>query len=116
MNTTIYYNPRCSKCRQTLALISEKGIEPEIVPYLENPPTRAVLNDLLKKLGTDPRELIRFKDERARELGLKPTDTRPKSEWVSLLAENPELLQRPIVVRGDRAVISRPPELVLGIL
>jgi arsenate reductase len=116
MKTTIYYNPRCSKCRQTLALIQEKKIEPEVVAYLENPPSRRTLIEVVRKLGLDPREIVRFKEPVARELGLSPEDERSRTEWIDILAGNPSLIERPIVIHGDKAVIGRPPEQVLAIL
>lgn len=116
MKTEIYYNSRCSKCRQTLALLQENGIEPNIIEYLEKVPSKRVLGDLIRKLGVDPREIVRFKETIAKELGLGKTDERTKAEWVQILSENPILLERPIVVHGDRAVIGRPPENVLGLL
>ena len=116
MTTEIYYNPRCSKCRQTLALIQERGIEPTIIAYLEEPPSKRTLSDIIRKLGVDPVELIRFKEPAARELGLNRTDKRSRVAWIEILAENPGLLERPIVIRGNKAVIGRPPENVLGLL
>lgn len=116
MKTTIYYNPRCSKCRQTLALIRENGVEPEVVLYLENPPSVRALSEVVRKLGLEPTALIRFKEPRALELGLRAKDERTGAEWIGLLAENPSLLERPIVIRGDRAVLGRPPENVLDLL
>lgn len=115
MTTTIFYNPRCSKCRQALALLRGKGVEPTILRYLEEPPGRQVLERVLRKLGLAPQEIIRFDEPAARGLGLTPGDQRSRSAWIGLLVEHPELLQRPIVVRGDRAVLGRPPEKVLGL-
>jgi arsenate reductase len=116
MNTKIYYNPRCSKCRQTLALIRDRGIEPTIVNYLKSPASKRELDAIIKNLGADPREIIRFKEPLARELGLSRKDERSKSAWLDLLIKHPSLLERPIVVRGDRAALGRPPENVLAIL
>lgn len=116
MKTTIYYNPRCSKCRQTLALLREKDIEPRIIPYLDEPPTKHALSQVLRKLAVDPREIIRFKEVTARELGLSPRDERTRAEWIEILVENPSLLERPIVIHGDKAAIGRPPEKILEIL
>lgn len=116
MKTIIYYNPRCSKCRQTLALLRENDIEPGIVTYLEDPPSRRALSEVVRKLGLDPREIIRFKEPAARELGLRPKDERTKAEWIEILAKNPSLIERPIVIHGDKAVLGRPPEQVLTIL
>lgn len=116
MKTSIYYNPRCSKCRQTLALLQENGIEPVIIPYLEKPPTRNTLSGIIRKLEKDPRNLVRFKETRARELGLSLNDERSKTDWIQILVENPSLIERPIVIHGDKAVIGRPPENILTIL
>jgi arsenate reductase len=116
MNTTIYYNPRCSKCRQTLALLREKRIEPRIVSYLESPPSSDKLIEVIRKLGIDPRDIVRFKEPAAKELGLSRKDERSTETWATLLAENPSLLERPIVIHGDKAAIGRPPESVLSIL
>jgi arsenate reductase len=116
MKTSIYYNPRCSKCRQTLALLQENAIDPKIIHYLDEPPTRHAVGQVLRKLGCDPRELIRFKEPKARELGLSRKDERTQAEWIDVLAGNPSLLERPIVIHGDRAAIGRPPEKVLEIL
>ncbi|RME70131.1 MAG: arsenate reductase (glutaredoxin) [Verrucomicrobia bacterium] len=116
MKTRIYYNPRCSKCRQTLALLRERGIEPEIIHYLDNPPSRRTISTLLRCLGDDPRVAVRFKEPLARELGLSRRDERSRTEWAKILAEHPALLERPIVVHGDRAALGRPPENVMEIL
>lgn len=116
MNTKIYYNPRCSKCRQTLALLRDKGIEPTIATYLESPPGTNELIDVIGKLGVDPRDVVRFKEPAAKELGLSRKDEKSTKTWATVLAENPTLLERPIVIRGDKAVIGRPPENVLSIL
>ena len=116
MNTKIYYNPRCSKCRQTLALLRDKGIEPTIVSYLESPLSMEDYVEIIHKLGIDPRDVVRFKEPAAKELGLSRKDERSTKTWATLLADNPTLLERPIVMRGDNAVIGRPPENVLSIL
>ena len=116
MKTIIYFNPRCSKCRQTLALLRGNGIEPEIVPYLESPPSRRALSEILRKSDLQPQEIIRFKEPAARALGLRSKDERTKADWIDILAQNPSLLERPIVVKGDKAVLGRPPEQVLTIL
>lgn len=115
MPVTIYHNPRCSKSRQTLALLEEKGIEPEIVLYLENPPSKATIKDLVKKLGLkSAREMMRVKEAPYLELDLKNVDA--ESALVDAMAENPILIERPIVVNGGKAAIGRPPENVLNIL
>jgi arsenate reductase len=109
---TIYHNPRCTKSRQALALLRERGIEPKIVEYLATPPDRKTLSRLVKLLGVEPRELIRRKE--FRELELSETDE--PDELIDLIAEHPVLLERPIVVAGNQARIGRPPERVLEIV
>lgn len=115
MTVTIYHNPRCSKSRQTLALLEERGIEPEIVLYLENPPSKAALKELVKKLGLkSARGMMRVKEAPYMELDLENVDA--ETALVDAMAENPILIERPIVVKGDKAAIGRPPESVLDIL
>jgi arsenate reductase len=112
---TIYHNPRCSKSRQTLALLEEKGIAPKIVAYLREPPSAAELKRVLKKLGLRPRDIIRKGKARYAELGLKDKDLND-DELLALMVKNPILIERPIVVSGDKAAIGRPPEAVLKIV
>ena len=113
--TTIYHNPRCSKSRQTLALLRNKGVEPEIVLYLETPIDRATLIDLLDKLKLNAGQLVRrseqdFKD---RNLGRDGVD---EEQLIAAMLEYPKLIERPIVVVGDSARLGRPPENVLEII
>lgn len=115
MSVTIYHNPRCSKSRQTLALLVEKGVAPDIVEYLKTPPSAAELKAILKKLGLKPQEIVRTTDARYAELGLKERVV-SEDELIALIAENPVLIERPIVVSGNKAAIGRPPETVLAIL
>lgn len=111
---TIYHNPRCSKSRETLALLKTQGIEPEVVLYLETPPDRETLQILLKKLGMQSaRQLIRIKDDLYKQLGLEEAD---ETQLLDALAEHPKLIERPVVINGDRAQLGRPPEAVLAIL
>lgn len=115
MTVTIYHNPRCSKSRQTLALLEENGVTPEIVLYLETPPSKATLKGLVKKLGlSSAREMMRTKEAPYTDLSLK--DVAAETALIDAMAENPILIERPIVVNGDRAAIGRPPESVLDIL
>ena len=115
MSVTIYHNPRCSKSRQTLALLEEKGVTPDIVLYLENPPTKETLKALAAKLGaSSAREMMRVKEAPYTELSLADVDA--EDALIGAIAENPILLERPIVVNGDKAAIGRPPENVLEIL
>ena len=109
---TIYHNPRCTKSRQTLALLREHDVEPQIVEYLETPPDEKTLNRLIKQLGIEPRDLVRKKE--FRELGLPATDD-PK-KLIALMAAHPQIIERPIVVSGGQARLGRPPENVLEIL
>jgi len=115
MTVTIYHNPRCSKSRQTLALIEDKGVAPKIVDYLKAPPSVAELKRILKKLGLNARDIVRKGESRYAELGLKDKDV-GDAELLALMVENPILIERPIVVSGERAAIGRPPEAVLKIL
>lgn len=116
MSVSMYHNPKCSKSRATLALLQEKGIAPELMLYLETAPSAAALAEVLKKLGKEPKDIIRFNEEIAKELGISAKDERPDSEWLNIISNNPKLLERPIVINGDRAAIGRPPERVLEIL
>lgn len=109
----LYHNPRCSKSRQALALLQERGIEPEIVRYLETPPDEAELDGIFTALRLDPPAALRFGEARAKELGLTKDDQRSRAEWLRLLAANPVLLERPIAVSGRTARLGRPPEAVL---
>ena len=111
---TIYHNPRCSKSRQTLELLKEKSIEPEVVDYLKTPPNAAELKDILSKLGLSPDELMRKKEAIYKELGLAGVSD--ENELITAMVNNPELIERPIVIKGDKAAIGRPPESVLDIL
>jgi arsenate reductase len=111
---TIYHNPRCSKSRETLALLEGRGLAPRIVKYLETPPTAAELADLVKMLGIRPEALVRKGEDvyRSQYAGRTLSD----AEWIAAMAEHPVLIERPIVVAGNRAVIGRPPERVSAIL
>jgi arsenate reductase (glutaredoxin) len=113
--TVTIYNPRCSKSRQTLALLEERGIAPRIVEYLNTPPSAAQLKTILKKLGLKPRDLLRKSEPLYAELGLKDRDL-DDDALIALMVANPILIERPIVVSGKRAAIGRPPENVLKIL
>lgn len=113
--TTIYHNPRCTKSRETLQLLQDKGITPDVVLYLETPPDAKTLQDLLKKLGMKPRELMRHKEPEYKELGLDNTAL-SDAQLVDAMVQCPKLIERPIVVHGKKAAIGRPPEQVLEIL
>lgn len=111
----IYHNPRCSKSRQTLALIEEKGVEPDIILYLEQVPSAAELKQIISKLGITPRDLLRkgeaaYKENQLSDTGLSDNDL------IAAMVEHPKLIERPIVVDGEKAVLGRPPENVLALL
>lgn len=110
---TIYHNPRCTKSRETLALLEKKGVKPEIIEYLKTPPDKATLKTLLKMLGKSPRELLRAKE--AAEAGLDQPGLTDEQILDGMVA-NPIVIERPIVVNGAHAALGRPPESVLSIL
>ncbi|MEX0739763.1 MAG: arsenate reductase (glutaredoxin) [Pseudohongiella sp.] len=114
-NVVIYHNPRCSKSRQTLALLQARGIEPEQVLYLETPPQPAELRRLLKLLNIPARQLLRKGEAEFKELKLMD-DTLGENSLIEAMSEHPRLIERPIVVYGDKAVIGRPPEKVLELI
>lgn len=109
----IYHNPRCSKSRQTLAIIREKGEEVEIVEYLINPPNKIELKEVLKKLGMKPGQIIRKGEAIYKENYKEKSYT--DEEWIEIMANNPILMERPIVVKGNKAVMGRPPENVIDL-
>ena len=116
MKAVIYHNAACSKCRATLELLNKNDIETEIVNYLDNPPTKLELENILNMLGKKPEEVIRFAESIAKELGLTAKDDRDMSEWLDIMISNPILIERPIVVINECAVIGRPPENVNKLL
>lgn len=114
-DTRIYHNPRCSKSRATLELLQQKGIQPRIILYLDNPPGADELSSLLALLDMPPRALLRSGESEYAGLGLADP-ARTDEEIVDAMAKHPRLIQRPIFVHGGRAVMGRPPEKVLEIL
>jgi len=113
MNVTIYHNPRCNTSRKTLALLREKGVEPEIVEYLKTPYTASQLRHLLDQLKLPASALVRRKE--AATAGIDPNSL-PEEELIAAMAKNPILVERPIVVSGGKAALGRPPEAVLSVL
>jgi arsenate reductase (glutaredoxin) len=111
---TIYHNPRCSKSRETLALLQGKGIEPSIVEYLKTPPSASQLKSIVKQLGIKPEQLVRKGEEiyKSRYANRTLSD----AQWFEAMVENPSLIERPIVIRGQRAALGRPPQNVLQLL
>lgn len=116
MGIVIYHNPRCSKSRETLALLERQGISPTVVAYLETPPSPAEIGDLLTLLGmADARDLMRKGEAEYKELGLDDPSL-GQGALIAAMVAHPRLIERPIVVNGRRAAIGRPPEKVLAIL
>ncbi|CAM4338725.1 arsenate reductase (glutaredoxin) [Pseudoalteromonas maricaloris] len=115
MSVKIYHNPRCSKSRETLALLESNGVNPTVIEYLKTPIDSDTLANLLSKLGfSSAHQLVRSKETLYKELGLsKDSD---EATLRTAMLENPKLIERPIVVKGDKAAIGRPPESVLDIL
>ncbi len=111
----IYHNPRCSKSRQTLQLLQERGLQPRVVEYLRTPPSKTELKRILKLLGLKPRDLMRRREPEYKALGLDdPALT--DDQLIEAMIETPKLIERPIVLANGKAALGRPPEQVLGIL
>lgn len=115
MPVRMLHNPRCSKSRATLALLRERGIEPELVHYLDTPPSAVELEGILDALRMEPRDLMRRDEPEYTELGLADP-TRNRDELIAAMIAHPRLIQRPVVLCGGRAAVGRPPEAVLDIL
>jgi len=111
----IFFNPKCSKCRISLDLIQQHGIQPDVVEYLQQPPDAQTLSDVLDMLGLEPRELMRRGEAIYKELQLedKPLS---REQLIQIMIENPILIERPIVIRNGKAVIGRPPEKILDLI
>lgn len=115
MSVTIYHNPRCSKSRQTLELLRARGIEPEIIEYLQTPPNVKTLTEILNQLGLEPREAMRRKEPIYKELDLdNPVHSR--GALIKAMVEHPILIERPIICSNGKSALGRPPEAVLTIL
>ena len=115
MTVTILHNPRCSKSRQTLQLIADRGITPKIVEYLRSPPDAAQLDRILGQLGKEPRELMRRGEAVYKELGLDDPNL-DRAALIDAMIKHPILIERPVVLANGRAALGRPPEAVLDIL
>lgn len=115
MSVKIYHNPRCAKSRETLKLLQEKGIQPEIIEYLKHPPTTEELTEILSKLGLQPRQLMRIKEAEYKENGLDDKSL-SDAELIEAMIRIPKLIERPIVLADGKAAVGRPPEAVLAIL
>lgn len=115
MSIQILHNPRCSKSRQTLALLEENKVTPEVIEYLKTPPTAQELLAIKDKLGVQLRDIIRTKEAEYKEVGADNTEL-SEQELAELLVNTPKLIERPIVINGDKAAVGRPPENVLAII
>ena len=115
MTIKIYHNPRCTKSRQTLALLTDRGIKPEVVEYLKTPPTKTELSQILSMLGIEARTLMREREAEYKDQGLENPDL-TDADLINAMIAHPILIERPIVVTKTKAAIGRPPETVLDIL
>lgn len=112
---TLYHNPRCSKSRGALELLETRGLQPHVVRYLETPPTASELSSLLVKLGIPARQLLRTGEDDYRVLNLADSSL-TEAQLIDAMVAHPKLIERPILIAGDKAVIGRPPEKVLELL
>jgi arsenate reductase (glutaredoxin) len=115
MKTTIWHNPKCSKSRATLALLESHGMDPHIRLYLTDPPSTSTIESVLSKLGLSARGLMRKKEALYSELSLE-AESLTEEELIQAMAQNPSLIERPVVIRGAKAAIGRPPDAVLNAL
>jgi arsenate reductase len=111
----VYHNPSCSKSRGALEILRERGVDTDVVEYLKAPPDRAALERIIAAIPDPPSALVR-NDQRFKDLGLDRSDYETREAVITLLLEHPELMQRPVIFRGERAVIARPSEKVLELL
>lgn len=114
--TTLFHNPQCSKSRGAKALLDERGVDYEVVEYLKTPPTRADIERIVELVDDEPAALVRTGDPKFKALGLDASAYGEPAAVIDLLVAHPEVMERPVVVVGDRAVIGRPPERVLDLL
>ncbi|MBL3527650.1 MAG: arsenate reductase (glutaredoxin) [gamma proteobacterium endosymbiont of Lamellibrachia anaximandri] len=115
MSVEIFHNPRCSKSRQTLQLLKDNGVEPEIVEYLKTPPNRDTLEQVLDMLGMEPRDLMRKKESEYKENNLADPSL-SRDQLIDAMIAHPKLIERPIVIKNGKAALGRPPEQVLEII
>jgi len=115
-SATIYHNPRCSKSRSALSILNENGFDVTEVRYLETPPSNSELKELCKLMNKTPLEIVRTGESLFKELELSKKDNKTDDEWLQVLAQNPKLIERPIVKIGNKAIMGRPPENVLLII
>lgn len=112
----IWHNPRCSKSRETMELLADAGVEPDVRRYLDDPPDADELRRVLGLLGMQPWELVRMGEADAKELGLRDWDRDDPDRWILAMVAHPRLIERPVVIDGDRAVVGRPPSAVQELL
>jgi len=112
----IFHNPSCSKSRGALQILEERGVDPEIVRYLDAPPDRSTLERILDAIADVPSALVRTGDEKFKTAGLTKADVQTREQVIDVLLRHPEVMERPVVFVGDRAVIARPSERVLDLL
>lgn len=112
---TLYHNPRCSKSRGALELLEARGVQPNVVRYLETPPSASELKSLLGKLGITARDLLRSGEDEYKTLGLSDTSL-SEAQLIEAMVKHPKLIERPILIAGNKAVVGRPPEKVLELL
>jgi arsenate reductase len=112
----IYHNPSCSKSRGALDILNERGVDADVVRYLDTPPDRATLEEILDAIDDEPQALVRTDDQKFKAAGLSKTDVATREQVVDVLLAHPEVMQRPVVFVGKRAVIARPSDRVLELL
>ena len=116
MDNKFFHNPHCTKSRQALSILQEKGVQVPVVEYLSSPPSISELTEICELLGVHPIDILRSNEPIFRELGLSLKDERPAAEWITIMSENPKLIERPIVIIDGKAVVGRPPENILSII
>jgi len=114
-DVTIYFNPKCSKCRLSLELLEQEGQQTEIIEYLNTPPDAATLEAILVMLGLEPRELMRKREQEYTEAGLD-NPALSRADLINAMIKYPRLIERPVVIKNGKAVLGRPPEKILDIL
>ena len=114
-DVTIYFNPKCSKCRLSIEILEKEGQHAEVIEYLNTPPDAGTLNSILDMLGMEPRDLIRKHEKEYAEAGLDNPDL-SREQLINAMIEHPRLIERPIVIKNGKAIIGRPPEKILDIL
>jgi arsenate reductase len=114
-DVTIYFNPKCSKCRLTLELLEQEGQQAEVIEYLNTPPDTATLETILDMLGMEPRELMRKREQEYTQAGLDNPE-QSRTDLINAMIKYPRLIERPIVIKNGKAILGRPPEKILDIL